>query len=48
MKVELLRDVEGVGQKGDRLSLAEVQAVDLIGKGWAKEMRQTTKSGAYL
>jgi len=39
MKVELLRDVEGVGQKGDRVSLSVAEAEKLIKDGDVKEMK---------
>jgi len=39
MRVELLRDVEGTGQKGDRVSLAPAVAEKLIENGDAKEVK---------
>jgi len=37
-RVELLKDVDGIGQKGDRVSLAPELAEKLIRNGDAKEV----------
>lgn len=39
MKVELMRDVDGVGRMGDRVSLAPDVAEEMIGRGDAKAMK---------